>query len=119
MVRYLQVGIFRFYNEDVAIHSRESGGESTMALLIAAAVLAGCLLASWAILGRPVRRMVEDVRIEHARALFPPESRAAGGPVRLRASTDQTRAKASSGRPPTGTTMFSGRETGRRIIFWL
>ncbi len=41
-----------------------------MALLIAAAVLAGCLLASWAILRRPFRRMVEDVRIEHARGLF-------------------------------------------------
>ena len=70
MVRYLQVRIIRFYNEEVAIHSRESGGESTMALLIAAAVLSGCILASWAILRRPVRRIVEDVRLEHARALF-------------------------------------------------
>jgi hypothetical protein len=70
MVCYLQVCLIRFYNEDVAIHSRESGGESTMGLFIAAAVLTACFLASWAILRRPVRRMVEDVRIEHARALF-------------------------------------------------
>ena len=70
MVRYLQVGTSRFYNEDVAIHSRESGGESTMGLLIAAAVLTVCFLATWAVLRRPVGRIVEDVRIEHARALF-------------------------------------------------
>lgn len=70
MVRYLQGTMIRPYNEEVAIHSRESGGESTMALLIATGVLTGCFLAAWAVLRRPVRRMVEDVRIEHARALF-------------------------------------------------
>ncbi len=70
MVPYLQGKMIRFYNEDVAIHSGESGGESTMGLLIATGVLTGCFLAAWAVLLRPVRRMVEDVRIEHARALF-------------------------------------------------
>jgi hypothetical protein len=41
-----------------------------MSLLIAAAVLSGCFLATWAVLRRPVGRMVEEARVEHARALF-------------------------------------------------
>lgn len=41
-----------------------------MGLLIAAGTLLLCLLAAWAVLRRPVRQIVEDVRVEHARALF-------------------------------------------------
>ncbi len=41
-----------------------------MGLLIAAGILATCLLATWAILRRPVRQIVEDVLLEHARSLF-------------------------------------------------
>ena len=59
-----------FYNERVVIHSRESGGGTTMGLLIAAGILLFCFLATWAVLRRPVRQIVEDVRVEHARTLF-------------------------------------------------
>jgi hypothetical protein len=41
-----------------------------MGLLIAAGVLSLCFLATWALLRRPVRQIVEDVCVEHARALF-------------------------------------------------
>jgi hypothetical protein len=41
-----------------------------MGLLIAAGILALCFLATWAVLRRPVRQIVEDVRVEHARTLF-------------------------------------------------
>jgi hypothetical protein len=41
-----------------------------MGLLIAAGVLSLCFLATWAVLRRPVRQIVEDVCVEHARALF-------------------------------------------------
>jgi hypothetical protein len=41
-----------------------------MGLLIAAGILSLCFLATWAVLRRPVRQIVEDVRVEHARALF-------------------------------------------------
>jgi hypothetical protein len=41
-----------------------------MGLLIAAGILASCFFATWAVLRRPVREIVEDVRVEHARTLF-------------------------------------------------
>ena len=41
-----------------------------MGLLIAAGILAACFLATWAVLRRPVRQIVEDARLEHARSLF-------------------------------------------------
>ena len=41
-----------------------------MGLLIAAGILSLCFLATWAVLRRPVRQIVEDVRVEHARTLF-------------------------------------------------
>jgi hypothetical protein len=41
-----------------------------MAFLIGAGILAVCLLAGWLILHRPLRQIVEDVHVEHARTLF-------------------------------------------------
>jgi hypothetical protein len=41
-----------------------------MGLLIAAGILSLCFLATWAVLRRPVRQIVEDARVEHARTLF-------------------------------------------------
>jgi len=41
-----------------------------MALLIGAGILSVCFLVTWLILRRPVRQIVEDVRVESARALF-------------------------------------------------
>jgi hypothetical protein len=41
-----------------------------MGLLIAAGILLFCFIATWLVLRRPVRQIVEDVRVERARALF-------------------------------------------------
>jgi hypothetical protein len=41
-----------------------------MGLLIGAAILLVCSLVAWLALRRPVRQIVEDVRVDHARALF-------------------------------------------------
>jgi hypothetical protein len=60
----------RFYNERIACQFRDVGGELTMALLIGAGILSVCFLVTWLILRRPVRQIVEDVRVESARAVF-------------------------------------------------
>jgi hypothetical protein len=41
-----------------------------MGYLIGAGILAVCLLAAWLILRRPLRQIVEDVHVDHARLLF-------------------------------------------------
>jgi hypothetical protein len=70
MVRHLPTETIRFYNVIVACQSREVGGGSTMGLLIGAGILSVCSLVTWLVLRRPVRQIVEDVRVDHARVLF-------------------------------------------------
>jgi len=41
-----------------------------MGFLIGAGILAVCLFAAWLILRRPLRQIVEDVHVDHARLLF-------------------------------------------------
>jgi hypothetical protein len=41
-----------------------------MPYLIGAGILAVCLFAAWLILRRPLRQIVEDVHVDHARLLF-------------------------------------------------
>ena len=60
----LRTAPVRFYNEPVDCQFREVGGEMTMALLIGAGILSVCILVTWLILRRPVRQIVEDVRVE-------------------------------------------------------
>jgi hypothetical protein len=45
-------------------------GDSTMAWLIWAGILPLCVLVAWLILRRPLRQIVEDVHVDHARELF-------------------------------------------------
>ena len=90
-----------FYNERVVIHSRESGGGSTMGLLIAAGILSLCFLATWAVLRRPVRQIVEDARVEHARTLFH-RNRERLEARFVTASNDQSPTRAALGRSAVG-----------------
>jgi ABC-type nickel/cobalt efflux system permease component RcnA len=41
-----------------------------MGLLIGAGILLVCVLAAWMVLRRPVRQIVEEVHVDHARELF-------------------------------------------------
>jgi hypothetical protein len=46
------------------------GEGKAVGLLIGLGTLSVCGLIAWVVLWRPVRQIVEDVRVEHARALF-------------------------------------------------
>ena len=85
-----------------------------MRLLIGAGILLVCLLVAWMVLRRPLRQIVEDVHVDHARAVISPAARVAGSPVHLGPQSWPTRSKAKSGMRPTGTTKFSGHATGNR-----
>jgi hypothetical protein len=41
-----------------------------MGFLIGAGILLGCVVAAWAILNRPMRQLLDEVRVDHARASF-------------------------------------------------
>ncbi len=41
-----------------------------MSLLIGAGILGACAVVAWMVLRRPLRQIVEDVHVDHARALF-------------------------------------------------
>jgi hypothetical protein len=69
-MRDLQTAVIRFYNEIRTCQLTEAGGSSTMGLLIGAGILSICVVAAWMMLRRPLRQIVEDVHVDHARALF-------------------------------------------------
>jgi hypothetical protein len=62
--------MFRFYNEVVACRTSEVGGASTMGWLIGAGILSVGVFVTLMIARRPIRQIVEDIHIDHARALF-------------------------------------------------
>jgi len=66
----LRTAVIGFYNEVIAWRSREVGGDSTMGLLIGAGILCVGVLVTSMILWRPLRQIVEDMHVDHARALF-------------------------------------------------
>jgi hypothetical protein len=54
----------------IARQSREVAEVPKMAVMIWAGILAICLLAAWFVLRRPLRQIVEDVHVDHAREQF-------------------------------------------------
>ena len=63
--------MIRSYNKRITRQPKEEAGDSTMmGLLIGAGILPVCALALWMIIRRPVRQIVEDVKVDHARELF-------------------------------------------------
>jgi hypothetical protein len=68
--RPLRSAMVRFYNKKLACQFREVAKEVTMPLLIGAGILLVCLLVAWMVLRRPLRQIVEDVHVDHARLLF-------------------------------------------------
>jgi len=54
----------------LACQFREVAKEVTMRLLIGAGILSGCMFVAWMVLRRPLRQIIEDVHVDHARALF-------------------------------------------------
>jgi hypothetical protein len=69
-IRHLRTATIRFYNENLACQFKEVAKDETMRLLIGAGILLGCMLVAWMVLRRPLRQIIEDVHIDHARALF-------------------------------------------------
>ena len=72
LVRSVTCGLrrFRFYNELARRSNQGCDRGLDMGLLIGTGILFTCGLAAWVILRRPILQIVEDVHVDHARALF-------------------------------------------------
>jgi hypothetical protein len=68
----LRTATIRFYNEkrDCQLSEVVGGNNMNIGLLIGFGILSACAFMAWAVLRRPLRQIVEDVHVDHARALF-------------------------------------------------